>query len=386
MKRSKYEKREHIYPEKINGYLYYKVKYKDYLTKRFKNKEDAKLYLANLILSDANANKNSNNTLTFNQGVEALLFFLKSERKSSTYNKKRQMFEDYILKHFPDKPISEIDMSDCTLLRVYLGSLNCSTIYKNELLRLFKQVFNFVDRHYDVENKYPRRLEKFALTDDEKLAEVEKVEEVWSPDEFGKFINCVTSLKFKIFFIVSIAAWTRLGETLGVQWRDYDGKSIHIYKSIMKVKKAVDPKAFKVTFVKTKHGDRVISLPKEMCEMLDQLKERQMKIPNYNESWYVFNRYDGVKYLDGTMPIARTNINREFKKRIKESGVKEIRIHDLRHSGATYAILNGEDIKAVSERLGHSDIEITLRVYHHAIGKAKNKIMERMNDFAKFSK
>lgn len=116
--------------------------------------------------------------------------------------------------------------------------------------------------------------------------------------------------------------------------------------------------------------------------MLNDLKLQQEKIPGFSNDWFIFNRWDNQRYYDGTIPEARTNLNRAFKSAINKSGVREIRIHDLRHSGATYAIINGEDIKAVSERLGHSDIEITLRVYHHAVDQTKNKVMERCGDFA----
>ena len=81
--------------------------------------------------------------------------------------------------------------------------------------------------------------------------------------------------------------------------------------------------------------------------------------------------------------MARTTINTHFKNAIKASGVREIRIHDLRHSGATHAIISGEDIKAVSERLGHGKIDITLDTYHHAIDETKIKLMNNTADFAR---
>lgn len=81
--------------------------------------------------------------------------------------------------------------------------------------------------------------------------------------------------------------------------------------------------------------------------------------------------------------MARTTINTHFKIVIKASSVKEIRIHDLRHSGATHAIISGEDIKAVSERLGHGKIDITLDTYHHAIDETKIKLMNYTADFAR---
>lgn len=379
----KYQKRRHIYIDKTNGCTYYRVVYKNN-RKRFSNEKEAEEYLAKLILSEKEVDDEEKAKFTYKDGVESLLQFDKNERKISTYKKKKQMFEDIILPNFSkDKSVKDIDMADCTKFRNYLGSLDYSTLYKNDLLRTFKEVFNHVDENYDIDNRYARKLKKFSLTDEEKLAETEKVGDVWNPEEFGKFIEQVPGKTYKAFFILAITCWTRFGESLALQWKDYDGKNIHVYKSCMKVDKDIDPNSFKLTFVKTKNGNRHISLPEATCHMLNDLKLQQEKIPGFSNDWFIFNRWDNQRYYDGTIPEARTNLNRAFKSAINKSGVREIRIHDLRHSGATYAIINGEDIKAVSERLGHSDIEITLRVYHHAVDQTKNKVMERCGDFAK---
>lgn len=55
-------------------------------------------------------------------------------------------------------------------------------------------------------------------------------------------------------------------------------------------------------------------------------------------------------------------------------------IHSLRHTFATTLILNGEDIKVVSELLGHSDVGTTMRTYYHTIEKQKNKAVHKLDD------
>lgn len=66
--------------------------------------------------------------------------------------------------------------------------------------------------------------------------------------------------------------------------------------------------------------------------------------------------------------------NRYFERRLSElcetAGVERITPHQLRHYFATYALLHGGDIKAVSEMLGHADVTITLKIYHHVNAKA----------------
>jgi integrase/recombinase XerD len=66
--------------------------------------------------------------------------------------------------------------------------------------------------------------------------------------------------------------------------------------------------------------------------------------------------------------------NRYFQRRLSElcgrAGVERLTPHQLRHYFATHALSRGADIKAVSEMLGHADVVITLKIYHHVNAKA----------------
>ena len=74
---------------------------------------------------------------------------------------------------------------------------------------------------------------------------------------------------------------------------------------------------------------------------------------------------------DATIPYRR---NRYFQKRLSElcerAGVEHITPHQLRHYFATHTLSNGADVKAVSEMLGHADVGITLKIYHHVNAKS----------------
>ena len=60
--------------------------------------------------------------------------------------------------------------------------------------------------------------------------------------------------------------------------------------------------------------------------------------------------------------------------------LKQISFHGLRHTHATLLIFNGENIKVVSERLGHSNIGITLNTYTHVMNDMKNNTATLLND------
>jgi integrase len=62
-------------------------------------------------------------------------------------------------------------------------------------------------------------------------------------------------------------------------------------------------------------------------------------------------------------------VHREFVKDIRQAQVPVIRPHDLRHTFVTLALQAGQDVKVVSEIVGHSDPGITMRIYQHITKK-----------------
>jgi hypothetical protein len=75
------------------------------------------------------------------------------------------------------------------------------------------------------------------------------------------------------------------------------------------------------------------------------------------------------------------NVNRRyFKPILKKAGLPAIRPYDLRHTHATLMIINGKDLKLVSERLGHADEAFTLKTYHHVIPRLEREAVELFDD------
>ena len=61
------------------------------------------------------------------------------------------------------------------------------------------------------------------------------------------------------------------------------------------------------------------------------------------------------------------NVLRNFAALVKAAGVPSIGVHDLRHTHATFLLLDGVPLKVVSERLGHAKTSITLDTYAHVL-------------------
>ena len=97
-------------------------------------------------------------------------------------------------------------------------------------------------------------------------------------------------------------------------------------------------------------------LSKKFIDDLKALKESVMKYTNFKEDWFVFGN---------ELPLGDDAIRRRKNNNCKLANVKQIRLHDFRHSCASLLISKGADIKMVAEFLGHTKIDETLNTYAH---------------------
>lgn len=83
-------------------------------------------------------------------------------------------------------------------------------------------------------------------------------------------------------------------------------------------------------------------------------------------------------------PLSSSTVKRQMQDTIKKSGVKRIRVHDLRHSHVSLLLNNGANIVAVSRKLGHSDVQVTLRTYAHLLPETEDKLVNILDELYDF--
>ncbi|MBR5509759.1 MAG: tyrosine-type recombinase/integrase, partial [Lachnospiraceae bacterium] len=93
------------------------------------------------------------------------------------------------------------------------------------------------------------------------------------------------------------------------------------------------------------------------------------------------NKDDLVFTDENGSHLCHPTVWRSFKRRVTAIGCPDLRFHDLRHSFATISIENGDDIKTVSENLGHATVAFTLDVYGHVTDKMKKQSADRMQEY-----
>ena len=188
--------------------------------------------------------------------------------------------------------------------------------------------------------------------------------EVYNQDEVNEILQALKDEPTNIRALVEIAIFTgmRRGEIVGLKWSDIDfeNQKVFVRRSIYKPKNGKAQEKLP----KTKGSIRTISIPECLCKTLLEYRMHQDRhISFMGDAWknldYVFTEEDGY-VMNPQTPT------KQFSKFLKRHDIRHLKFHGLRHTSATLLLANGCDIKTVSSRLGHSDIETT-GIYVHAL-------------------
>ena len=80
-------------------------------------------------------------------------------------------------------------------------------------------------------------------------------------------------------------------------------------------------------------------------------------------------------------PFRRTHFRKySYLPLVEKAGLPFIKFHSLRHTAASLALADGENVKVVSEMLGHADASITLNVYAHVMPTQHRNRADRMGE------
>ena len=186
-------------------------------------------------------------------------------------------------------------------------------------------------------------------------------------DEFKRFIAEEDDILYKTMYETLYYCGLRRGELRGLTWNDIDfgNNYLSVNKNVVATRGDED-KSYMVTTPKTKSSVRNIPVPKVLLEDLKELYKVYNNHSGFNNSWYVFGH---------TEPITNCKIRTRKNKNCKLAGVKQIRIHDFRHSCASLLINSGATINVVAKYLGHTKIDETLNTYSHLFKNQMNEII-----------
>ena len=181
---------------------------------------------------------------------------------------------------------------------------------------------------------------------------------VWTPVHAGRFLDYVSRHRLSALYELIAATGVRRGEACGLPWPDVDLEAAQLFVGIERVQVGWevvedDPKS--------EAGKRPVALDKDTVAALRSHRKRQLQErlawgEDWTDSGKVFTHEDGT-------PLHPDYVTDLFERLAFALGLPPIRLHDLRHGHASYALAAGVDIKVVQERLGHSTERLTRDTY-----------------------
>ena len=297
--------------------------------------------------------------MTFDSFVQLYEKDIKPKLKLNTWLTKESIIQKKILPYFKDRKLSEITAKDIMDWQNEIRSLTdskgkqYSTTYLKTVHNQFSCIFNHAIKYYGLQINPAARAGNMGSEEKKEML-------FWTKAEYLKFIDAMMDKPLS-FYAFEMLYWCgiREGELLALTPADFDftGSSVSINKSYQRLK-GQDI----ITTPKTKKSNRVIKMSQFLC---DEMQE-------YIKMFYSAGKSDRI------FPVTKHYLKHEMERGCKETGVKRIRIHDIRHSHVSLLIDMGFTALAIADRVGHESIDITYR-YAHLFPTRQTEMAEKLN-------
>jgi len=320
----------------------------------FETKRDALEYERQKKLSDSRS-------MDMNLGEFMEIYFedKKNELKERSLKNKRYMMQQHLIPYFGTQKMNEITASQIIQWQNEMQTKGFSEAYLRMIQNQLTGLFNHAARIYDLETNPCKKVKRMGASDSRSL-------DFWTLEEYRQFMQTLEP-GTRYYLIFEILFWTgcRIGELLALTPKDVDFKEnrIHITKTYYRTERKD-----MITEPKTKQSIRVVEIPEFLKREIQDFVEGHYGMPD-NERLF---------------PIVQEAVQHKMKHQMEKSGVKRIRVHDLRHSHVAYLINKGVEPLLIKERVGHKDIRITQNTYGHLYPNRQRKVAD-MLDFEKES-
>ena len=335
------------FKNKENGTWYVQFRYTDWkgerqqkLKRGFATKKEAQAWEREFLME-----KQADINMSFESFVGLYEKDIKPKIKLNTWITKESIIKQKILPYFQKRKLSEITAKDIIDWQNEIRELtDChgrplSKTYLKTVHNQLSAIFNHAIRYYGLQINPAQKAGNMGMEEKKEML-------FWTKDEYTKFSEAMMDKPIS-YYAFEMLYWCgiREGELLALTPADFnfDRGTVSINKSYQRINKQDV-----ITTPKTPKSIRVIQMPKFLCdEMQDYFK--------------MFYSLDSDSRI---FPISKNYLHREMARGSKATGVKRIRIHDLRHSHVSLLIDMGFTALAIADRVGHESIDITFRYAH----------------------
>lgn len=342
----------------------------------FKTMKEAKRAERNLLLDVEENGLPSNQSdgfqdPTFEELASLWLENYKTTVKPSTFENVKSKVEKMTEEHFDGLKLKKITVAYCQKVVIELSK---TYVLYNHYLSVINRIFKYAVL-MDILDSNP-----FDKVIKPKSRQTQRKGNFLTKEELREFLKLAQTATLSYFFpLVHLMSYTglRQGEALALKWSDIDfeNKKITVDKTATRIKEKQT-----LQTPKTKNSKRVISIDPTTLSILKSWKKDQIKI-----------YFKNGKHFEGDDNFIFTNERAEwvhihnfipyFKRFVTDHKLKPITPHGLRHTHASLLFSAGVEPKNISDRLGHSTVQITLDLYTHITEEQRTDTVEKLLEY-----
>ena len=342
----------------------------------FKTIKEAKQAERNLLLDVEENGLPSNQSdgfqdPTFEELAQLWLENYKTTVKPSTFENVRSKVEKMTEEHFKELKLKKITVAYCQKVVIELSK---SYVLYNHYLSVINRIFKYAVL-MDILDSNP-----FDKVIKPKSRQIQRKGNFLTKEELKEFLKLAQTATLSYFFpLVHLMGYTglRQGEALALKWSDIDfeNKKITVNKTAVRIEGKQS-----LQTPKTKNSKRVISIDPTTLSILKNWKKDQIKIYFKNgkhfegDENFIFTNQRGEW-------VHIHNFIRYFKRFIADHKLKPITPHGLRHTHASLLFSAGVEPKNISDRLGHSTVQITLDLYTHITEEQRTDTVDKLLEY-----
>ena len=342
----------------------------------FKTMKEAKQAERNLLLDVEENGLPSNQSdgfrdPTFEELASLWLENYKTTVKPSTFENVRSKVEKMTEEHFKEMKLKKITVAYCQRVVIELSK---TYVLYNHYLSVINRIFKYAVL-MDILDSNP-----FDKVIKPKSRQVQRKGNFLTKEELKEFLKLAQTATLSYFFpLVHLMSYTglRQGEALALKWSDIDfeNKKITVDKTAARIKEKQT-----LQTPKTKNSKRVISIDPTTLSILKSWKKDQIKIYFKNgkhfegdDNFIFTNQRGDWVHIHNFIPY--------FKRFVTDHKLKPITPHGLRHTHASLLFSAGVEPKNISDRLGHSTVQITLDLYTHITEEQRTDTVEKLIEY-----
>ena len=350
-----------IYKDNVTGKWRVVYRYTDWTGKKkqtskrgFPTKREAQMWEHEQMLKhDAKLD------MTFASFYEIYVEDKKERIRDNTWGTKNNIARTKILPYFGERKITEIEPKDVIAWQNHLlafkraNGKGYSASYLRKIHSQLSAIFNHAVDFYHLPSNPAQKAGNIAIEEYKEML-------FWTKEEYLKFADVMMD-KPVSYYAFEMLYWCgiREGELLALTPADFDftTHTLRINKSYQRLNREdviTPPKTFK--------SNRFIKMPQFICD----------EMQDYMGMLY------GLKEDERIFTISKSYLHHEMSRGSKVSGVKRIRVHDLRHSHVSLLINMGFTVLAIADRMGHESIDITYR-YAHLFPSEQTQMAEQLD-------